>query len=668
VSDNFPLWTPDPAISATSNMVQFMELCAERAGHGFANYEELHAWSISESDAFWRAVWDYFEPIADVDADQPAYIPPKGDALRTMDATWFPGVRFNYAENLLRHRGEAPALVSLREDGVRRELSFADLRAQVEALAQWLTAVGVVPGDRVAAIVPNAPEAVIAMLATTAVGAVWSGCAPEFGVPGILERFSQVKPKVLIGLDSYIYKGKTIDVLDHLADVAADLPGLEQVLVIPYIDQAIDVSDRKGWSRFDVAIAKGRKMGAFTFPRFGFDQPVFIMFSSGTTGLPKCIEHRAGGMLLQQLKENALHYDVKSGDRYFYYTSWAWNMWVWLVTPLGLGATVMLFDGMPLHPEADRLFAFAAAEGVTHFGASPKYYETLRKGDVRPLVDHDLSQVRVMMSTGAPLSATTFKYISTDICPHAPVVSLSGGTEINTAFATGNPLLPVWAGELQCQALGMKVDVFDEDGHSIVGEPGELVCTHPFPSQPLGFRGDASGDVYYNAYFAHFAGVWTHGDWCEMTDHGGLVIHGRSDSVLKPSGVRIGTAEVYRPLESIAEIKDAVVVGHNVDGDQRLVLCVKLHDGATLVATLAKRIRTTLREMETPRHMPWQIFQVAAVPYTRTGKIAEKAVRDALAGREVKNAKSLESPTVLREYAVLAARLADMSAVEGPGA
>jgi acetoacetyl-CoA synthetase len=605
---------------------------------GRHSFEELHAWSVERSEDFWRLVWDFCGVRGE-----------KGgrtlvDGGRMPGARWFPDGRLSFAENLLRRRDGADAIVFWGEDRIKRRLSHQNLYNLVSRLAQALADAGVRKGDRVAGYLPNLPEAAAAMLATASLGAVWSSCSPDFGVQGVLDRFGQIGPKVLFCADGYLYGGKEFDCQEKVEAVLARLPSVEECVVIDYLGGA----PRVGVSLMD--FVEPFQAGEIRFEQVEFNHPLYILYSSGTTGVPKCIVHGAGGTLLQHLKEHRLHSDVKPGDRLFYFTTLGWMMWNWLISGLASEATLLLYDGSPFVGRGKVLFDFAEAERMTHFGTSAKYIDALGKAGLQPRESHDLRHLRAVLSTGSPLLPEGFDYVYEKIKGDVCLSSISGGTDIVSCFVLGNPMGPVWRGEIQAKGLGMAVEVFDEQGNSLVGEKGELVCTRPFPSMPVGFWNDPDGARYRAAYFEKYPNVWRHGDWCEITPHGGMVIYGRSDAVLNPGGVRIGTAEIYRQVEQLEEVVESLVIGQEWESDVRVVLFVKLRDGLELSDELAAAIKRRIRENTTPRHVPAKIVQVADIPRTKSGKIVELAVRDVVHGREVKNLEALANPGALEYF------------------
>ena len=648
------LWQPSPERVAQANLTAFAATLSARHGEDLSAYPRLWRWSVDHKWDFWRAVWDYAGVIGEP-GDRVLQ-----DADRMPGARWFPDARLNFAQNLLERRraddGE-DALVFWGEDRVRRVVSHADVHAQASRVAAALTAHGIAAGDRVAAYLPNMPEAIVAMLGATARGAVWSSCSPDFGVQGVVDRFGQIEPRVLVTVDGYWYNGKPMPILDKVGQIVARLPSVERVVVVPYLEQSAgtrsDLAAVRGAVPWDVWLAPFLP-GPLDYVALPFDHPLYILYSSGTTGVPKCIVHGAGGTLLQHLKELVLHGDVKAGDRLFYFTTCGWMMWNWLVSGMAARATLLLYDGSPFVDRGRILWELADAERMTHFGTSAKYIDAQKKIALVPRKDFSLATVRTMFSTGSPLSPESFDYVYQCVKDDLCLSSISGGTDIVSCFALGAPTLAVWRGELQCRGLGMDVDVYDEEGRPLAHEKGELVCKSPFPSMPVGFWNDPDGAKYRAAYFERFPGVWCHGDWVELTEHEGVVIHGRSDATLNPGGVRIGTAEIYRQVEQLPEVVESLVIGQDWPpgevGDVRVVLFVKLQDGLSLDHDLTERIKAHIRTHTTPRHVPAKVVQVTDIPRTKSGKIVELAVRDVVHGRDVRNAEALANAEALEQF------------------
>ena len=686
--DGNPTWTPSAERVGRANLTAFLQHIRDRRPFGaepVADFPSLYRWSIEHPDAFWPEVWAFCGVVCE---ERPGKAPWDEvvvglDRMAPPDPVqgprWFVGSRLNFAENLLRFSDDRPALVLWNERGRQRALTYAELGAEVRAVAGALRAHGIGPGDRVAGFLPNLPEAVIAMLATASLGAIWSSCSPDFGANGVLDRFGQIRPRVLFCADGYLYAGKQIDSLARVREVRERIPEIERVVVVPYLRERPDIGGIEGavlwgeWAeRRDGGEAERRNGGtaeagagatatrrstdpsavppfrrsASPLPRFPFDHPLYIMYSSGTTGLPKCMIHGAGGTLLQHLKELVLHTDLTRDDRIFYFTTCGWMMWNWLVSSLAVGATVVLFDGAPLSPPTV-LWDMMAQEGVTVFGTSAKYLAMAEKEGLRPGRSHDVSTLRAILSTGSPLAPSSFDYAYREIKSDLHLASISGGTDIISCFALGNPIGPVWRGELQTRGLGMAVEIFDEAGRPVRERDGELVCTRPFPSMPVAFWNDPDGTKYRSAYFEHYPGVWRHGDWARLTDRDGLVITGRSDATLNPGGVRIGTAEIYRQVEQLPEVVESLVVGQDWEGDVRIVLFVRLRPGLTLDEPLRDRLRRRIREHASPHHVPKRIVQVADIPRTISGKITELAVREVIHGRSVTNSEALANPAAL---------------------
>jgi len=628
---------------ASTRLTAFVRAAEARTGRSLAAYADLHRFSVEDPEAFWPLVWD----VCGIEAADRGRIVVQ-DRDRMPGARFFPDARLNFAENLLRSPDDRPAIVFWGETRVRRILTRAELYAEVSRLAQAFASFGIGSGDRVAGYLPNMPEAVVAMLAAASLGAVWSSCSPDFGVQGVLDRFGQIEPRVLVSADGYFYNGRRHDSLERLEGIMAGLPTVEHTIVVPYV--GADPGRRPRGTRLWAEVVEPYRAAPMRFEPFPFNHPLYILYSSGTTGAPKCIVHGAGGTLIQHLKEHQLHCDIRPGDRVFYYTTCGWMMWNWLVSALASEATILLYDGSPFHPDGRVLFDFADATDMTLFGTSAKYIGAVEKAGLAPMASHRLASLRTMTSTGSPLPPESFDFVYRSIKADLHLASISGGTDIVSCFVGGNPNGPVWRGEIQVRGLGMDVHVFDDEGRSVRGQPGELVCVRPFPSMPLGFWKDEGDHKYRAAYFERFPGVWCHGDWAEITEHDGIVIHGRSDAVLNPGGVRIGTAEIYRQVDQLDEVVESLVVGQRRDHDERIVLFVRLRDDVVLDETLQAKIREHIRRNTTPRHVPARIVQVPDIPRTRSGKIVELAVRDVIHGREVRNREALANPEALEFF------------------
>ncbi|MBL0941506.1 MAG: acetoacetate--CoA ligase [Alphaproteobacteria bacterium] len=639
-----PLWIPSTERIQNARMTAFMKQAAKEWSITFKDYPTLYQWSITEPEKFWLTVWSFCNVIAESRGD---IVLKRGTQFE--EARFFPDAHLNYAENLLRRRDNEAAIIFWGEDKVKLSLTYAELYHQVSEQAAALKQVGVQRGDRVAGLAPNRPEAIIAMLATASLGAVWCSCSPDFGIQGILDRFQQIEPKILYCANGYYYQGKQFNIHDKVAEVVKNLPSLTQTIIFSYIPEPTEIKGiLKSISWADFA-SLGKDI-PLVFEQLPFNSPLFIMFSSGTTGIPKCIVHGVGGTLLEHLKEHQLHCDIQPSDRVFYFTTCGWMMWNWQVSALASGATLLLYDGSPLYPSGNILFDYAEAEKMTLLGTSAKFIDTIAKAGLKPIKTHHLSSLKMITSTGSPLAPASFDFtyqcIAQDIC----LASISGGTDIIGCFALGNPIAPVWRGELQTRSLGLAVEVFDDEGNSITQQKGELVCTAPFPSMPLGFWNDPQGARYHKAYFNRFTNVWHHGDFIELTRNDGLIIHGRSDAILNPGGVRIGTAEIYRQVEQIPEVLESMAVGQEWKGDLRVILFVVLRSNYQLTNELKERINLQIRTNTTPRHIPEKIIQVKDIPRTVNGKIVELAVREIINHRKVNNIESIANPEALKLF------------------
>ncbi len=654
------IWRPSTERVKNANLTRFVAFLNERGDYSASasplDYRALHSWSIENRETFWRAVADFTGVIANGLSTSPSVgldhmAPPTAED----GPRWFVGSTLNFAENLLRRRDDTPAIISWNEKGRQQLLTFNELYSHVARVATALRSMGVVQGDRVAGFMPNLPETIIAMLATSSIGAIWSSCSPDFGVQGVFDRFSQIQPKVLFCANGYLYGGKEIDCIARVKEITDRIPAIQHVVVVSYRKQSTDYTSvipvARSWADVLESHAASDKIEFTALP---FDHPLYIMYSSGTTGLPKCMIHGAGGTLLQHVKELSLHTDLRESDRMFYFTTCGWMMWNWMVSSLSVGATLVLYDGAPLMPTSTILWDLVAQEQVTVFGTSAKFLAMSEKQGIVPSVTHDLSALKTILSTGSPLANNSYDYVYTKVKTEVHLASISGGTDIVSCFALGNPTAPVYRGELQCRGLGMAVEIFNEQGKAVEGTPGELVCVRAFPCMPIAFWNDEGGEKYHSAYFDTYKNVWRHGDWAELTDHDGLIIYGRSDATLNPSGVRIGTAEIYRQVEQLPEVIESVAVGQElgggVHGDVQIVLFVRLRDGVTLDGALRDRIKKQIRDNTSPLHVPKRIVAVADIPRTISGKITEIAVRETIHGRPVTNTDALANPQSLELF------------------
>lgn len=638
------LWKPSAERIRDANMTRFMEFVNQKYGKPFRTYNELYRWSIEDISGFWESMWEFGEIKASTKYETVI------DDRNTMPgARWFIGAKLNFAENLLRFRDDHIALIFKSEASEAKKMTYAELYDNVARLAKSLRAMGVVKGDRVAGFVPNMIETVVAMLATTSIGAVWSSCSPDFGIKGVLDRFGQIEPKVLFTADGYFFKGRKFDSLERISSIIKELSSIEKVVVVSYTETNPNIAHIPNSILYEDFMSEQTGPG-MEFEQVTFDHPLYIMYSSGTTGLPKCMVHSVGGTLIQHLKELKLHTDLKRADTIFYYTTCGWMMWNWLVSSLALGATLVLYDGSPFHPDPGALWKMAEDAGVTIFGTSARYIAAIESEGLKPIRDYDLRNLRAILSTGSPLVLESFYYVYKDIKQDVQLSSISGGTDIIGCFVLGNPIGPVYPGEIQCRGLAMKVEAFDDNGRSVTGRKGELVCTAPFPSMPIYFWDDPDDKKYLKAYFEKYPGIWTHGDFIEITDTGGVIIYGRSDATLNPGGVRIGTAEIYRQVETFPEIADSIVVGQKWQDDERIILFVKLAEGGELTQELQNKIRKSIRENASPRHVPAKIIAVGDIPYTINMKKVELAVRNVIHGEAVLNKDALANPEALDLY------------------
>ena len=634
-----PMWQPSQAQINNANITSFINTLNNK---NITDYYSLQEWSINKPDEFWSKFWSFAGVLSETKGELVIENPHNIEKAR-----FFPQAKLNFAENLLKRRDNQVAIVFYGEDKVKTTMTYAELYHQTSQLVQAFKEWGIKPGDRIASFLPNMEHTIVAMLASSAIGAVFSTCSPDFGTDGVIDRFGQISPKVLITADGYHYNGKSFDCLERIKTITTAVPSIENTLIVPYINPEPVVADSQHvWGK----LLQNYSPQDIQFAQLPFGHPLYILYSSGTTGQPKCIVHSAGGTLLQHMKEHMLHCDVKPGDKMFYFTTCSWMMWHWLVTGLASDASLVLYDGSPTYPSPTRLFDIADEAGVTLFGTSAKFIDAIAGMGAKPAETNNLSTIRTITSTGSPLVPESYDYVYKDIKDDVNLASISGGTDIISCFMIGNPVTPVWRGELQTAGLGMDVQVYDQDGQAVIAEKGELVCTNPFPSQPIGFWNDENSEKYHDAYYAEYPGIWHHGDFVEQTNHGGYIIHGRSDAVLNPGGVRIGTAEIYRQVEQIEEVMEAIVVGQNWQRDVRVVLFIKLQDGIILDDGLRMRIKKQIRSQTTPRHVPAVILQVADIPRTRNGKIAELAVRNIIHDEPIKNLGSLANPESLEHY------------------
>jgi len=641
------LWTPSEERIQNTNLYRFMNIVNETFNQNFSEYEPLYQWSIENIPDFWACLWEFAKIKSSTPYDQVV-----DDVGKMPGAKWFSGARLNFAENLLRYKDDHTALIFKGEDRVDRRMTYAELYDEVASVARSLRQAGVRTGDRVVGFMPNMPETVIAMLAATSMGATWSSCSPDFGIKGVLDRFGQIKPKVLFTADGYFFKGKQLDSLERISSILKELPSIEKVVVVPFTEKDPDIRSISNAVLYD-DFKSLEPAPAIEFEQLPFDHPLYIMYSSGTTGLPKCMVQSAGGILVHHLKELMLHADLKREDTIFYFTTCGWMMWNWLVSSLAVGATIVLYDGNPFHPDPDALWKIARDEKITIFGTSAGYIAALQNAGVKPGKTFDLSPLKAVLSTGSPLSIEGFEYIYREVKADLQLASIAGGTDLNGCFALGNPMGPVWAGELQCRGLAMKVLAFDENGKSVINQQGELVCAAPFPSMPIYFWNDPDTKKYRDAYFNVYPNIWRHGDYIVITERGGVIMYGRSDATLNPGGVRIGTAEIYRQVDLLEEIEDCVVVGQNWKNDVRVILFVKMTEGVELTDEIVAKIKNTIRTDASPRHVPAVILPVPDIPYTHNMKKVELAVKKVIHNQPVLNKDSLSNPEALDYYADL---------------
>ncbi len=638
------LWRPSTERVRQTNMLRFMACVNQKYGEQIEDYASLYDWSVNNIREFWASWWDFVDIIASAPYSQVI-----DDLSKMPGAKWFSGAKLNFAENLLRYRDDRKAIIFYGEDRVRRQMTYSQLYAEVAHIACALKDAGVQVGDRIAGFMPNMPETIIAMLAAASIGAIWSSCSPDFGIKGVLDRFGQIEPKILFTADSYFFKGKKLDCLGRIADILKQLPSIQRLVVVPYAGNGNAASEIQMAELFDDFKSK-ENSPKIDFLQLPFDHPLYVMYSSGTTGLPKCMVQSAGGILLNHLKELILHTDLKRDDTIFYFTTCGWMMWNWLTSSLAVGATIVLYDGNPFHPDPGILWQIAQQEGINIFGTSAGYLTALQNTGLEPGKTFDLGALRTVLSTGSPLSADGFEYVYRSIKSDVQLSSISGGTDLNGCFVLGNPMGPVYAGQLQCRGLGLNVEAFNEKGQPIINQQGELVCTAPFPSMPIYFWDDPEGEKYYHAYFDVYPNIWRHGDFIEITENGGVTIYGRSDATLNPGGVRIGTADIYRIVEKVDEVVDSIVIGQSWNNDIRIVLFVKLQSGVSLSDEIKNKIVTSIRSGASPRHVPAKIIAVPEIPYTLNMKKVELAVKKTVHGQPVTNKDALANPDVLEYF------------------
>jgi len=636
------MWQPTEEQINNSQMMDYMQLVNQKFGLSLKKYSQLYDWSIEKAEDFWGSFWEYSQII-----HHSPYSKVVDDLGKMPGAKWFDGATLNFTENLLRYRDDKIAIHFYGEDGTQSSLSYRELHDQVSRLARSMREMGIVKNDRVVGFMPNIPETIITMLATASIGAIWSSCSPDFGIKGVLDRFQQIEPKLIFAADGYLYNEKTIDCLSKLKNILTYLPSIKKTIIVPFTGDSNTnvIKNSMLWNDF-----LHKDSGDIIFEQLPFDHPLYIMYSSGTTGLPKSIVHSAGGTLIQHLKELKLHTDLTRNDKIFYFTTCGWMMWNWLISSLAVGVTIVLYDGSPFYPDGTALLKMADELGITVFGTSAKYISSLESAGIKPKQISSFPKLRTILSTGSPLVEENFDFVYGEWKEDVQLASISGGTDIISCFALGNPILPVHRGELQCRGLGMKVESFDEKGNTINNEKGELVCTQAFPSMPIYFWNDSNGEKYHSAYFDTYPGIWHHGDYLKINDFGGVNIYGRSDTTLNPGGIRIGTAEIYQTVERFNEVEDSLVISQPWQNDERIILFLKMKDRITLTNSLKTRVKNSIRESCTPRYVPAKIIAVEDIPYTINGKKVELAVKQVIQNIEVKNIDSLVNPSILDFY------------------